>query len=73
MAATKSAKDGNSVAPCVPPIFDNQWITKRQLAKALGMSISFINKYMKLGLPCQHFGRAVRFRFLDVVAWLERN
>ena len=53
-------------------LFDN-WITKQQLADVLGMSVSFINKYMRRGLPCKHFGRAVRFRETDVVVWLERN
>jgi excisionase family DNA binding protein len=53
-------------------LFD-KWITKKQLADALGMSISFINKWMKYGLPCRRFGRAVRFRLYDVTAWLERN
>jgi hypothetical protein len=61
---------GNSVA--TRPIFDN-WITKQQLAEHLGMSTGFINKYMKLGLPCRHFGRAVRYRLGDVVMWIERN
>lgn len=53
---------------------DLRWITKKELAHALGMSVSFIDKQMRLGLPKQRWGRkAVRFRLRDVVPWLERN
>ena len=55
-----------------PRLFDN-WINKQQLADYLGVSISFINKVMKQGLPCRHFGRAVRFRISDAETWLTRR
>jgi predicted DNA-binding transcriptional regulator AlpA len=52
--------------------FDN-WITKKLLASHLGMSISFVNKYMKEGLPFRRRGRSVRFRVSDVEEWLQRR
>ncbi|WP_414699044.1 helix-turn-helix domain-containing protein [Oligoflexus sp.] len=53
-------------------IFDN-WITKKDLAAHIGMSVSFVNKYMKDGLPFRRRGRSVRFRVLDVEEWLQRR
>jgi predicted DNA-binding transcriptional regulator AlpA len=53
-------------------IFDN-WITKKLLASHLGMSLSFVNKYMKEGLPYRRRGRAVRFRVIEVEEWLQRR
>ncbi|WP_414699079.1 helix-turn-helix domain-containing protein [Oligoflexus sp.] len=53
-------------------IFDN-WITKKDLAESIGMSVSFVNKYMKEGLPYRRRGRSVRFRVLDVEEWLQRR
>lgn len=53
-------------------IFDN-WITKKLLASHIGMSVSFVNKYMKEGLPFCRRGRSVRFRVRDVEEWLQRR
>ncbi len=53
-------------------IFDN-WITKKDLAGHLGMSVSFVNKYMKEGLPFRRRGRSVRFRVIEVEEWLQRR
>jgi excisionase family DNA binding protein len=53
-------------------VFEN-WITKPQLARALSVSISFVNKMMLEGLPHLKMGRAVRFRVDAVVAWLQRR
>lgn len=63
-----------SVAACnaEDQFFDN-WITKKLLASHLGMSISFVNKYMKEGLPFRRRGRSVRFRVNEVEVWLQRR
>jgi predicted DNA-binding transcriptional regulator AlpA len=53
-------------------LFDN-WITKKDLAARIGMSVSFVNKYMKEGLPYKRRGRSVRFRVLEVEEWLQRR
>ncbi len=64
---------GNSAATVAEDkIFDN-WITKKLLATQIGMSISFVNKYMKEGLPFRRRGRAVRFRVCEVEEWLHRR
>jgi predicted DNA-binding transcriptional regulator AlpA len=53
-------------------LFEN-WITKKLLASHIGMSISFVNKYMKEGLPYRRRGRSVRFRVFEVEDWLQRR
>ena len=50
------------------------FITKRELAAYLGVSESWIQRRMKLGLPFHRepvFGRTVRFKRSEVDAWLE--
>ncbi len=61
-----------SVKDAEDRIFDN-WIMKKDLAAHIGMSVSFVNKYMKEGLPFRRRGRSVRFRVLDVEDWLQRR
>lgn len=53
-------------------LFEN-FITKDELAKRLGVSIGLIDKLMPRGLPCLKIGRSVRYRYSDVVAWLHRR
>ena len=53
-------------------LFENL-ITKKDLSRRIGMSISFINKYIPHGLPHKKFGRSIRFRLDEVIAWLERR
>ena len=53
-------------------LFENL-ISKKELAKKIGMSESFINKWMLLGLPYYKVGRYVRFEWNQVVRWLERR
>ncbi len=68
----KSGSENSSAVSRAEQIFDN-WITKKLLASHLGMSISFVNKYMKEGLPFRRRGRAVRFRVIEVEEWLQRR
>jgi predicted DNA-binding transcriptional regulator AlpA len=58
-----------------PMLFDiaNNWITKKQLATKLGVSVSLISKLMTEGLPYLKVSRAVRYRLSDVEAWLLRR
>jgi hypothetical protein len=55
-----------------PGLFEN-WITKKQLAQDLGMSVGFVNKCIPQGLPHAKFGRAVRFRLNVVQRWLQKR
>jgi predicted DNA-binding transcriptional regulator AlpA len=64
---------GNSAASVAEDKFFDNWITKKLLAIQIGMSISFVNKYMKEGLPFRRRGRAVRFRVIEVEEWLQRR
>ena len=62
----------NSVGKKPARLFEN-WITKKQLAQMLGVSISLISRLMTEGLPYLKVSRAVRYRFSDVEAWLQRR
>jgi excisionase family DNA binding protein len=46
---------------------------KEQLAEKLAMSQSYIDKLMTQGLPRYKFGRSVRFRFSEVMEWLQKR
>lgn len=57
-------------------IFDNRvesLLTKKELSQILKISVSYINKLMKKGLPYFRIGRSVRFRCSEVVIFLERR
>jgi excisionase family DNA binding protein len=47
--------------------------TKKQLAEKLSFSVSYVNKLMTQGLPRITSGRAVRFRYSEVMQWLEQR
>jgi excisionase family DNA binding protein len=54
-------------------IFENL-VDKKQLAKLMSLSVSYIDKMMaQEGLPHFKIGRAVRYRFSEVTAFLERR
>jgi excisionase family DNA binding protein len=54
--------------------FFENYIDKNELAKKLSVSISYINKLMKLHrIRFVKFGRAVRFKYSDVVADLQKR
>ena len=53
-------------------LFEN-YITKKQLATSLGVSVSLVSKLMLDGLPYLKISRAVRYRLSDVEAWLQRR
>lgn len=51
-----------------------QLVTKKQLARQLALSPSFISRLMsEEGLPHMKIGRAVRFRTKEVVEWLNQR
>lgn len=54
--------------------FIENYIEKRELARRLSVSVSYINKLMKLNrIRFEKFGRAVRFKYSDVVADLQKR
>jgi excisionase family DNA binding protein len=54
-------------------VFENL-IDKKQLAQFLSLSLSYIDKLMaQEAIPYFKIGRAVRYRFSEVVAFLERR
>ena len=61
--------------PIVEPLkFFENYIDKNELAKKLSVSVSYVNKLMKLNrIRFVKFGRAVRFRYSDVVADLQKR
>lgn len=49
-------------------------ITKNELARTLGVSISLINRLMAEGeIPYLKLGRSVRFQTKDIFAWFQRR
>lgn len=70
MAGSLHLRTTPSIAPI--QVFDN-WIDRKQLAQQLCVSKSFISKMMPQGLPHKRFGRAVRFRLVEVLAWFDRR
>ena len=53
-------------------IFEN-YIGKVELAEKLSVSVSYVNKLMSLGrIRYVKFGRAVRFKYSEVAADLEK-
>ena len=53
--------------------FSENLVTKEQLAKMLAVSESYIDKLMVRGFPRYKIGRAVRFRFSEVMEWLQKR
>ena len=62
----------DSAAKKAVRLFEN-WITKKQLAQMLGVSVSLVSRLMTEGLPYLKVSRAVRYRLSDVEAWLQRR
>lgn len=58
-------------------IFDNsdiELLTKRQVADALKLSVSMINKLLASGeLPYRRIGRSIRFVRSEIMAFLNRR
>jgi excisionase family DNA binding protein len=54
------------------PISEN-FYDKKRLAEKLAVSQSYVDKMMTQGLPRYKIGRAVRFRFSEVMEWLQRR
>lgn len=68
--------DRNS-AQCDQSIFESRmerFLTKRQLADNLNISVGFVNKLVaEEGLPRLKLGKAVRFQESEVMAFLNRR
>ena len=68
----KFARDGNLVEKN-QPIFENL-ITKQQLTKMWGISLSHLNRMIKEeGIPYVKIGRVVRFSPRKLASWQERT
>lgn len=48
-------------------------LTRQGLATALSCSLRKIDHLQTMGMPCLFVGRARRFIFAEVVAWLKRK
>jgi excisionase family DNA binding protein len=57
-----------------PGLLIENLVTKKQLARDLGISQSFISKLMQEeGLPHYKLGRAVRYNTEEIAQWLSRR
>jgi excisionase family DNA binding protein len=65
-------KNRSTMVPSRNAIFENL-IDKKEFAKRIGMSESYVNKIMTTGLPYYKVGRLVRFNWCEVAEWLERS
>lgn len=51
-----------------------RYLTKRDLADLLGVSVGFVDTHMReSGLPYHKVGRSVRFKLSEVEKWIERR
>ena len=49
-------------------------LTKEQVARAVGISISYINKLISSGkIPYIKIGRSIRFLEVDIQLWLQKR
>lgn len=49
------------------------FLDERQLASTIGCSVPAIRHWRRGGLPYYRFGRLVRFRLDDVLAWFKER
>lgn len=49
------------------------WMTKRQLANHLSMSVRWIEMRVREGMPMVHFGNRARFRASQVENWISKQ
>ena len=50
------------------------YLTKKQIAEKIGVSVATINNYMKAGLPYYKIGtRIVRFKLDEVEKWIKER
>jgi len=47
------------------------FLTEKELAGVLRCSVPAVRLWRKQGLPALHFGRLLRFRLPEVLAWFE--
>ena len=52
---------------------ENEILSMRELAFALGVSRSTVRRWKREGMPCIGFENNLGFNLLDVQDWLERN
>ena len=49
------------------------WMTKRQLADHLSMSVRWIEMRVHEGMPMMHFGNRARFKVSQVENWISKQ
>lgn len=56
-------------------VHENQWITEKQAAKMMGLSVAWFQRGRWIGSPIPYtkFGRAVRYKLSDIRDFMERN
>jgi phage terminase Nu1 subunit (DNA packaging protein) len=50
---------------------EQTFLTEKELAAVLRCSVPAVRIWRKQGLPALHFGRLLRYRLADVLAWFE--
>lgn len=66
----RDALAANTVAPAT----QSEWLTPEQLAKELGYDRRTIPTLVRRrGLPCHRVGRKLRFKRVEVNAWIEQH
>ena len=61
---------------CPLPQFQDRWVDPEEAAEILGVSLQSIRQDTvqgQLGLPRFRFGRRVRFKLSELVAWAEQR
>jgi excisionase family DNA binding protein len=54
----------------LPPSTPEPYLTRKQVAERMGLSLSTIDRFIAEGAPCERFGmRAVRFQWSQIIAW----
>lgn len=55
--------------------FENQWVTEKQAAKMMGLSVAWFQRSRWKGSPIPYtkFGRAVRYKLSDIHSFMDAN
>jgi hypothetical protein len=52
---------------------DDPWMSKRELAEALGFSVRWVEYRVREGMPHRVFGGRLRFQRVAVESWLDER
>lgn len=65
-------KKGDNKTDCSDMNLDNYY-DRNTIGKYYCVSITTVREWEKRGLPCIRIGGAIRYRFRDVVRWVEEQ